>query len=309
MWKYILKRLGYFIPTIVGVSIITFTLVRLIPGDPVEIVLGQHATAEVVDIYRRQLGLDRPIYIQYIIWLKRMIKGDWGVSMISNAKVTYLIFHRFMYTVQLAIFSMAIVSSMGLLFGVIAAYKVGSKIDKGLRFLSIFGWSIPSFLAGLVLIYIFALRLKLFPAIGAGEIKHLILPAFTLSTWGVSYIGRMTRGSLLEIVGQDFVTTAQAKGLTRKRIWLKHILRNGLLPVVTMLGMQFGWFLGGSFIVETIFSFPGIGFLTTTSVLNRDYTVVQGAILFIAIIYCTTNLVVDILYAFLDPRIRYEKRV
>ena len=309
MWRYILKRLSYFIPTILGVTLITFTLVRLIPGDPVEIILGQHATAEVVDIYRRQLGLDRPIYIQYLIWLRRMFTGDWGVSMISNAKVMDLIFNRFKYTVQLALFSMAIVSLIGVFFGVLSAYKVDSRIDKGLRFFTIFGWSIPSFLSGLVLIYIFALRIHLFPAMGAGGIKHLILPSLTLSVWGVSYISRMTRGSILEVAGQDFVRTAQAKGLKRKRIWLKHILKNSLLPVVTMLGMQFGWFLGGSFIVETIFSFPGLGFLTTTSVLNRDYTVVQGAVLFIAFIYCIINLAVDILYVFLDPRVSYERKI
>lgn len=309
MWKYILKRGLYLIPTLLGISLIVFTLVRLIPGDPAEIILGQRATEDVIVIIRRQMGLDRPIYVQYIIWLKNLLTGNWGKSLISNVSTTYLLRNRFRYTINLAIFSMSLVTAGGLFLGVISAYKAGSRIDKFIRFMVLFGWSLPSFLVGIVLIYLFALKIKLFPAFGAGELRHLVLPALATSVGGISYISRITRGSLLEVAGQDFVKTARAKGLKNRRILISHILRNALLPIVTVLGMSFGWALSGSFIVETIFSYPGLGFLTTQSVSMRDYPVVQGCILFIAIIYSLTNLVVDVLYVYLDPRIRYERGI
>ncbi len=309
MWKYILKRVLYLLPTLFGISLIVFTLVRLIPGDPAEIILGQRATEDIIIIIRRQMGLDKPIYVQYIIWMRNLLMGNWGVSLISNAPTTYLISHRFRYTFNLAIFTMFLITTGGLTLGVISAYKVGSRIDKILRFVVIFGWSLPSFLVSIVLIYIFALKLRMFPAFGAGEFRHLVLPAIASSIGGISYISRITRGSLLEVAGQDFVKTAKAKGLKVRRILISHVLRNALLPIVTVLGMSFGWALSGSFIVETIFSYPGIGFLTVQSVSNRDYPVVQGAILFIAIIYSLTNLIVDVLYVYLDPRIRYERGI
>jgi peptide/nickel transport system permease protein/oligopeptide transport system permease protein len=238
-----------------------------------------------------------------------MLTGYWGRSLISGLDVSYLVFHRFRYTLALSIFSMAIEISVGLLLGIIAAYKAGSRLDRGLRFITIFGWSLPSFLVGIVLIYIFALQLRWFPPLGAGDISHLILPGLTLAVGGVTYISRMTRGSMLEVAGQDFVRTAKAKGLKKRRIMLKHVMRNALLPIVTMLGISFGGSLSGAFIVETIFSYPGIGYLAVQSVSTRDYAVVQGCVIFIAFIYCTINLVVDILYAYLDPRVRYERRV
>lgn len=309
MWKYIIKRVLYLIPTLLGISILVFTIVRLIPGDPAEIILGQRATEDIMIIVRQQMGLDRPIYVQYIIWLRNLLTGNWGISLISNANVTYLISNRFGRTVNLAIFSMALISGFGIMLGVISAYKVGTRIDNLLRFFMILTWSLPSFLVGILLIYIFALKLKMFPAMGAGELRHLVLPALATSTGGIAYIGRITRGALLEVAGQDFVKTATAKGLRKTRILFTHILRNALLPIVTVLGMSFGWALSGSFIVETIFSYPGLGFLITQSVSTRDYPVAQGCILFTAIIYSVTNLIVDILYVYLDPRIRYEKRM
>jgi peptide/nickel transport system permease protein len=309
MWKYIIKRVLYLIPTLLGISILVFTIVRLIPGDPAEIILGQRATEDIMIIVRQQMGLDKPIYVQYIIWLRNIITGNWGISLISNAKVTYLLSNRFGRTVNLAIFSMALISGFGIILGVISAYKVGTRIDNLLRFFMILTWSLPSFLVAILLIYIFALKLKMFPAMGAGELRHLVLPALATSTGGVAYIGRITRGALLEVAGQDFVKTATAKGLRKTKILFTHILRNALLPIVTVLGMSFGWALSGSFIVETIFSYPGLGFLITQSVSTRDYPVAQGCILFTAIIYSVTNLIVDILYVYLDPRIRYEKRM
>jgi len=307
MLKYVLKRIGLFIPTVLGVTIISFILVRSIPGDPVEVILGEHASPEYVEIAKHQLGLDKPIYIQYLFWLKNILMGNWGKSIFSRVPVFYHICHRLKFTLRLAALSMAMVSFFGILLGIISAYKFDSITDKFIRVICIFGWSSPHFLTGLILLLVFSVYLDIFPSMGSGGIEHLILPSFTLSLSGITYISRMTRGSILEIMGQDFVTTAVAKGLPKKRIMLKHVFRNALLPVITMLGMSLGWFISGSYIVEVIFSLPGLGELTVTSILDRDYPVVQGCILFASIIYCIINLVVDILYAYLDPRIRFEK--
>lgn len=307
MLRYILKRVGYFIPTILGVSIIVFSLMRLIPGDPIEIMLGQHATPEIQEIARRQLGLDKPIYIQFVLWLRNMLMGNWGRSIFSRVPVIKLVLRRFNFTIRLALLSMIELSFFGLLLGIIAAYKMDSITDKSLRIFGILWWSAPSFVTALILLYVFSVYLGLFPSMGGGGIEHLVLPSFSISLGGMGYISRMTRGSILEVAGQDFVKTATAKGLTKRRIMIYHILKNALLPVVTMIGMQFGMFLGGSFIIETIYSLPGLGELTTRSILNRDYPLVQGAIFFIALMFSSTNLIVDIIYTYLDPRIRYER--
>jgi peptide/nickel transport system permease protein len=307
MLRYILKRVGYFIPTILGVSIIVFLLMRFIPGDPIEIMLGQHATPEIEEIARRQLGLDKPIYIQFVLWFRNMLMGNWGRSIFNRVPVIKLILRRFNFTIRLALLSMVELSFFGLLLGIISAYKLDSITDKSLRIFGILWWSAPSFVTALILLYVFAVYLGLFPAIGGGGIEHFILPSFSISLGGMGYISRMTRGSILEVVGQDFVKTAQAKGLTKRRIMLHHILKNALIPVVTVIAMQFGMFLGGSFIIETIFALPGLGELTTRSILNRDYPVVQGAVFFIALMFSSTNLIVDIIYTYLDPRVRYER--
>ena len=309
MWKYILKRIFYFIPTILGISIIVFALIRFIPGDPVEIMLGEHPpTPEQREYYMRYLGLDKPIYVQFFVWIRRMLLGDWGVSLLNRMPIRELVFDRWINTLRLAIISMVIVTSIGILLGVISGYRVGTRIDKISRFLGILGWSAPSFLKGLILILTFSLYLGLFPSFGYGGLAHLILPSITLSLGGIAYISRITRGSMLEIAVQDYIKTAIAKGLRRRTILFRHILKNALLPVVTMLGGQFGWFLSGSFIIETIFAFPGIGRLTIQGIETRDYPIVQGCVFFISIIYCAINLIVDITYVYLDPRIRYGRK-
>lgn len=308
MLRYTLKRLFYILPTVLGVSLIVFILMRFIPGDPIEIMLGQHATPELQEIARRQLGLDKPIYIQFVFWLRNMLMGNWGRSIFNRYPVLGLVLDRFSFTIRLALLSMVEICVFGLLLGILAAYKVGSTTDHSLRLFGILWWSAPSFVTALILLYVFAVYLGLFPSMGGGGIEHLILPSFSISLGGIGYISRMTRGSILEVAGQDFVRTAQAKGLTKRRVMISHIFRNALLPVVTIIGMQFGWFLGGSYIVETIFSLPGLGELTTRSILNRDYPVVQGAVFFIALIFSSINLIVDIIYTYLDPRVRYERR-
>jgi len=309
MLRYILKRLLYLIPTIFGVSIIVFVLIRMIPGDPIEIILGQHATVELQEQAMRQLGLDKPIYVQFFYWLRNMLTGYWGRSLFNRRLVSELIIRRFTFTFQLALLSMAFVTSAGILLGVLAGYKAGTWVDKVVRNFSILIWSAPTFLIALIFLLVFSIYLGLFPSMGAGGIEHLILPSLALSSAGISYVNRMVRASILEVAGLDFVKTAYAKGLTKRRIMFEHILKNALLPVVTILGMQFGWFLSGSFIVETIFSLPGLGELTTRSILNRDYPVVQGCVFFIAVIYSSMNLIVDVIYTYLDPRVRYERRV
>lgn len=308
MLRYTLKRLLYILPTILGVSLIVFLLMRFIPGDPVEIMLGQHATPELQEIARRQLGLDKPIYIQFVFWLRNMLTGDWGRSIFNRFPVLYLVLHRFSFTVQLALLSMVEVCIFGLLLGILSAYKMGSTTDHSLRLFGILWWSAPSFVTALILLYVFAVYLGFFPSMGAGGIEHLILPSLSISLGGMGYLSRMTRGSILEIAGQDFVRTAQAKGLTKRRVMVSHIFRNALLPVVTIIGMQFGRFLGGSYIIETIFALPGLGELTTRSILNRDYPVIQGAVFFVALMFSLINLIVDIIYTYLDPRVRYERR-
>jgi len=308
MLRYILKRLGYFIPTIIGVSILVFMLMRLIPGDPIEIILGQHASPEVQELAKHQLGLDKPIYIQFFFWFRNMLVGNWGRSIFNRTPVTQLVFKRFSFTLRLALLSMFEISFFGLILGIIASLKVNTIIDKFLRIFGILWWSAPSFVTALILLYIFAVYFKVLPALGGGGIEHMILPSFSISLGGMGYISRMTRGSILEVAGQDFVKTAQAKGLSRRRVMINHIFKNALLPVVTMIGMQFGWFLSGSYIIETIFSLPGLGELTLRSILNRDYPVVQGSVFFIAFIFSAVNLIVDVIYTYLDPRVRYERR-
>ena len=306
MLKYILKRFAYIIPTLLGVSILVFCTIRLIPGDPTEVMLGRHSTPELKEIAMHQLGLDRPFYIQFILWLKNILTGNWGLSIFSRVPVFKLILKRFAFSAKVALLAIFEISIFGILFGVISAYKADTITDKILRIISILFWSFPYFILALILLYIFALRIPILPSIGGEGIEHIILPSFSLSLVGIAYISRMTRGSILEVAGQDFVRTAQAKGLSKRRILLVHILKNAFLPVITMLGMQFGWLLSGSYIVETIFSLPGLGELTIRSILNRDYPIVQGAILFTAIIFSSINLFVDIIYAYLDPRVRYE---
>ena len=309
MWKYILKRIGYFIPTVLGACLLAFTIVKLIPGDPVEIILGIHAvTPEIRTYYQHVLGLDQPIYLQFIIWFQRMLTGDWGTSIISGLSVRDLVFRRFMNTLQVTSIAIIFIVTIGTILGIISAYKTGTRTDKILRVFSILGWSLPDFLTGLIFILIFSLYLNILPSMGGGGIEHLILPSLTLSIGSIAYVSRITRGSLLDVAVQDFVRTARAKGLSKGKIMINHILRNGLLPIITILGMEFGWLLSGSFIVETIFSYPGIGGLTVQSISNRDFTVVQGCVFFIVIIFCTINLIIDIIYVYIDPRIRYERR-
>lgn len=307
MWKYIVKRIGYFIPTILGVSIIVFILVRLIPGNPIEIILGMKATPELEELAKRQLGLDKPIYIQFFYWLRNMAAGNWGQSIFSRIPVIDLILFRFRFTLKLALISMVEVVIFGLSLGILSALTADTVFDKLFRTLTILIYSPPYFVTALILMYVFSLYLGILPSMGAESAKHLLLPSFSLSFVGMAYISRITRGSILEVVGEDYVKTARAKGLPRMRIIIYHVLKNALLPIITVLGLQFGWFLSGSFIIETIFSLPGLGELATRSILNRDYPVVQGSVFFIALLYSSINLIVDVIYTFLDPRVQYER--
>lgn len=283
-------------------TIIIFILIRFIPGNPVYVMLGEKATPEAIEYYTSQLGLDKPFHTQYILWLKNMLAGNWGRSILYRVPVKYYILNRFSFTMRLALLSMVLLVFFGIGLGIISVYKIDTNIDKIIRIFSILGWSSPIFLTSLILLLVFSLYLGIFPSMGKGSINHLILPSFALSLSGITYISRMTRGSILEIMGQDYIRTAFAKGLSQNRILFKHILKNAFIPIITTLGMSFGWLLSGSYIVEIIFSLPGLGELTTTAVLNRDYPVIQGSLFFTSIIYCIANLVVDIIYTYIDPR-------
>lgn len=309
MLRYIVRRIGYLFLTLVGVSIIIFASLRILPGSPVTTFLGIHAKGELLEYYSKQLGLDKPLHFQYFIWLKNVMQGSWGVSVLNGLPVYYLVMNRFYNTAKLALFSIILTVCGGILFGVASAYEPRSIVDKIIRLISSIGFSTPSFLTGLILIYIFALQLRILPVMGFGSIQHLILPGITLSLWGISFTNRMTRGSIMDIMEENFVKILEAKGLGKMKIFFNHILRNSLLPIVTILGIQVGWLLGGSYIVETIFNYPGIGQLTILNISSRDYPIVQGSILFTTFIFGLINLVVDILYVYLDPRIRYETKV
>jgi len=283
-------------------------MIRIAPGDPIYVMLGrQPVTMEDIERYRRLLGLDQPIYIQYLLYLQRMAVGDWGRSIASKEPVLPLLLDKFVATIKLAVFTVAFASVIGILIGLICVMKRGSIIDSLFRITSSIGFSMPTFWLGLVLMYIFALWLRLLPAIGGGGIEHLILPALTLAIWASGWTARVTRASMLEILNSDHVVAAKAKGLPQSLIIYRHVFRNALIPVYTTIGLQLGSLLGGAFITETVFSYPGLGWLIITHIFMRDYPVVQGGILLAGTAFCLVNLVVDILYAFVDPRVRYEK--
>jgi ABC-type dipeptide/oligopeptide/nickel transport system permease component len=296
------------IPTLVGVSVVAFLLVRMIPGDPVIVMLGEHATAERYQRLAKLLGLDQPLPVQYWDYLKRMVSGDWGTSLFGQELVLPLLLRRLRATMELAFLAIAISSVIGITLGVVSGLRQGSWIDKAIRLVTLFLFSIPTFWLALVLILVFAVNLGWVPAMGRGTASQMVLPVVTLAAWSVGLIARVTRISVLDTQGQDFVMTARAKGIGARRIVLHHLLPNSLIPVVTVIGLQFGGLIGGAVVAETVFNYPGLGQIIVESVFSRDYPVVQGAILLAAVVFTAINLMTDLLYAFLDPRIRYSHR-
>ena len=306
MKRYLFIRLLLFVPTLAGALTLVFFLIHLVPGDPVEAMLGETASTVDKGALRRELGLDQPLGTQYLRFLSRLAKGELGESLYGQGPVMELISARFPATVELTLAAMGIAMLLAFTLGTLAAVKKTSWVDQASLLFSLFGLSTPNFWLGPLLIIFFAIDLGWLPVSGRGGWSHLILPALTLGTSMAAILTRMVRSSLLEAIRQDYIRTARAKGLSEWSVWLKHAAGNSLISVTTILGLQFGALLAGSVITETIFAWPGIGRLTLEAIQTRDYPLLQGCILIIACSYLVINLCTDILYRAADPRIRYE---
>jgi peptide/nickel transport system permease protein len=306
MGRYILKRLLSLIPVVFGVVTAVFLLAHLIPGDPVDIMLGESAQPAQKEELRKYLKLDLPLHEQYLKYLKGLSSGDMGSSIRSQKPVIDEIMTRFPATLELAIASLIVAILISFPAGILSALKKDTALDHGSLLFSLIGLSMPNFWLGPLLILIFSIKLDLLPFSGRQGFFHIILPALTMGVGMAAILTRLIRSSMLDELTQDYVRTAVAKGVTKKRVVLLHILKNSMIPVLTVLGLQFGALLAGSIITETIFSWPGIGRLTINAINSRDYPLVQGCVLFIALFYVLVNLVTDLVYALFDPRIRYE---
>lgn len=332
MKEYLLKRLAMLVLVLLGVSVITFALVRAAPGDPAVHLAGQHATPETLEDIREKYHLNEPVYVQYFIWLKMALKGDLGRSIESREHVTREIIERLPMTLELSLIAIIIATVVGVLAGIISAVRQYSAVDYSVMISALFGVSMPIFWLGLMLLFIFGVKLDLLPIGGRlstgidleritgmhildsiltlnGEalidsIKHLILPATALATIPMATIARMTRSSMLEVLRQDYIRTERAKGLSERAVVYKHAVRNALIPIVTVIGMDVGVLMGGAVLTETIFTLPGLGKYIARAILAYDYPVVQGFTLFFAAAFVLVNLATDILYMYIDPRLR-----
>jgi ABC-type dipeptide/oligopeptide/nickel transport system permease component len=307
MHRYLIRRLLLTIPVLLGVATLVFSLIHFIPGDPAQAMLGEGAAPEDVAQLRERLGLDRPLLVQYGSFLRGLVRGDLGVSLRNDQPVLQQILERMPATAELAFASMAVAVLFALPLGIIAAVWRGTAIDYTAMTLSLVGISVPNFWLGPLLAIVFAVELGWLPVGGRGTLAHLVLPAVTLGAALSAILARMTRASLLEELREPYVLAARAKGVSRTRAVLHHALRNSLIPIVTILGLQFGVVLTGAVITETIFAWPGIGRLLIQSISFRDYPTVQGCVLLIAVTYVGVNLITDLTYGFLDPRIRVDR--
>ncbi|MCC6943710.1 MAG: ABC transporter permease [Thermomicrobiales bacterium] len=313
MATYILQRVILLIPVMLVVGIVVFMLVHLVPGNPAAVLVGENATAEQIDAAKEKMGLNDPLPVQFFRWFGDAIRLDFGDSYFSNQSVTTTLSQRKEPTIFLTTYALIIEVMIGVPAGVIAAVKRNSIIDRALMIISISGAAIPTFFMGILLILIFAVRLKWVPSGGfvsisedpARHFKMMILPAFTLGFASAGLLARLVRSSMLDVLNEDYVRTAMAKGLRFRTVVSKHALRNALIPAITVIGFSIGGLLGGAVVTETVFTIPGMGRLVVGSIARRDYPVIQGAIMLIASIYVLVNLFVDILYAYIDPRIRY----
>ncbi|MCU0497599.1 MAG: ABC transporter permease [Anaerolineae bacterium] len=332
MGKYIFRRILEALPVVIGVSILVFTLVRLIPGDPATVLLGERASPENVAALRERLGLNRSLPEQYFIWIGNILQGDLGTTIRGNVPIAAEIQRRFPATIELSLSALFLATVLGVPIGVISALRRNSWIDTLSMFFALFGVSIPVFVLGLLLIFLFGVQLSLFPFVSRLDsgvevqaitglyvidsvltgnwvgfwdaLEHLVLPTLTLMTIPLAIIARITRSAMLEVLNQDYIRTAYAKGLPGSMVIRRHALRNALLPVVTIIGLQLGALLSGAVLTETIFSWPGIGKWLFDNIIARDYPIIQAVTLLIAMIYVVVNLAVDILYTFIDPRVR-----
>lgn len=306
MTKYIVRRLALLVPILLGVSILVFLVMRLIPGDPARQSLGPEATGEQVAALRKAWRLDEPLPVQYFAWLERAVTGDLGRSTVSRVPVVEELASRFPATLELTLAAMLVAMVFGLLFGVAGAVWHNSPVDRLTTIAALLGICTPSFWLGLLLLLAFSVKLNWFPSAGAGGISHLVLPALTLGIGAAAIVARVTRSSMIDVLSDDYIRTARAKGLRQSAIVMRHAMRNAMIPVMTILGLEFGGLLAGSVVTETVFSYPGIGQLLIKSIGNRDFPIVQGALLLFSLQFVLINLVVDLLYAKADPRISYS---
>ena len=332
MLRFVVRRLLLLIPILLGVSVLVFGWIHLLPGSPAESLLGEHATPQAVAQIRRQYGLDKPLYVQYWRYLETTLEGNLGTSIATTRPVTYEIEHRFPATVELALAAMVFAIVCGVPLGFFAAKRYGTWFDNASLVVSLIGISIPIFFLAIILKYIFAVKLGWLPTVGREDIlavrphptnfyildailngdptalwdsiKHLILPAIALGSIPLAIVTRITRASVLDVQNEDYVRTARAKGLAPHTVDSRHVMRNALLPVVTIIGLQTGLLLSGAVLTETVFAWPGIGSWLKDAIFNRDYPVLQGGILFVAFVFVIVNLIVDISYAIINPRIR-----
>lgn len=334
MLKYILKRLLLLIPVLVGVSILVFLVMHVFTADPAANILGQHATQEQMARLREQLGFNKPLYVQYWDFLKGALTGNFGDSLITKTSVWSEVMARFPATVELALFSIVLASVFGILMGVISAVKQNTVVDYATMVTALAGVSMPIFWLGLLLILLFSVTLHWLPVSGRidigmepakvtglyildslitgnmsalkSSITHIILPGVALASYSTAIIARMTRSTMLEIVKQDYIRTARSKGLFENTVILSHALKNAMIPIITVIGLQLGSLLGGAVLTETVFSWPGVGKYVVDAILKSDYPVVQGSVLILAAVFVMVNLIVDLIYAVLDPRIKYS---
>lgn len=300
---YLIKRLLASIGVILAMAFLVMLILDIVPGDPAALMLGENATQEMVQDLRHQLGLDKPLLIRYGAYIWKVLHGDLGRSVREMAKVSDLILDAFPNTILLTVAGMFLTLIIGVPLGLVSGAKSGSWLDHGSRIISLIGLCMPVFWIGLVLMFIFSLKLRWFPVGGTGSLKHLILPAVTLASYSVASLARMTRSSIMEVLGEDYIRTARAKGLAYWVVIIRHAFGNALIPIITLFGMQVGYLMGGAILTETVFAWPGLGRLMVGAILDRDYPLLQGTILVFAGCYILINLLVDLSYGLIDPQV------
>jgi peptide/nickel transport system permease protein len=305
MTEYVIRRLLVSVVIIFGVSLIVFMVMHMAPGDPVMILAGLEATPEVVESVRREWGFDQPVYVQYLRWFTRAIRLDLGRSVITGETVSQMILSRLPNTLKLNLVAYALALSVGIPVGIVSALRHYSIFDHFVTVVALLGVSMPAFWLGLMLIILFSLWLSMLPSFGMGTLSHYVLPALTLGAAQMAVLMRISRSSVLEVMKKDYIRTARSKGLGERVVIYKHMLKNASIPIITIIGLRLAYIVSGSFIVETIFSWPGIGRMAINSLHSRDYFVTQGVVLMTALCIVLANLLVDVSYAYLDPRIRY----
>ncbi|HEY5726259.1 MAG TPA: ABC transporter permease [Methylomirabilota bacterium] len=306
MRAYVLRRLGQAALTLLGVSVLVFLVLRVLPGDPAKMLLPEGAPQSAVDELNRHLGLREPLHVQYAIFIQSVFRGDFGQSFQYRAPALQVVTDRLAATAQLALAAMFLTGAVGVSLGIVAAVRRGTRYDFASTLFAVLGQSLPNFWLGIMLILLFGVALRWLPTSGFESWRHLVLPAVTLVTFPMALVARLTRSSMLEILGRDYIRTGRAKGLAERAVVLRHALRNAAVPVLTVLGLQIGTLLGGAVITESVFAWPGMGKLVVDAIFFRDFPVVQTVLIFSATIFVLINLLVDLLYTVIDPRIRYS---